>query len=150
MKRHRNQCGMLSEAVSSLALFIPLLVIIIMVTIQATQAYLIAKNMSRAAQIAARTLAEEYQSNSQIATDTSAQQAILDNIRIPQMVSSNQQFNIPSTGWQTTVDPKTVTVVVTYIPGVGSPANPPYPNPNILNMSSLFKISADSTYRIPR
>lgn len=150
MKQRRNQCGMLTEAVSSLMLFIPLLVMLILVTIQATEAYLIAKNMSRAAQIAARSLAETYKSNSQIATDSSAQQAIFDNIRIPQMVSANSQFSIPANGWQTTAQPKTVTVVVTYISGVGSPANPPYPNPNILNMSSLFKISADSTYRIPK
>jgi archaellum component FlaG (FlaF/FlaG flagellin family) len=148
LKHRRNQSGMLTEAISSLMMFIPLLVVVILVTIQATQAYLIAKNMSRAAQIAARSLAEEYKSNSQIVSDSSAQQAIFNDIRIPQMVSSNQQFYIPPTGWQTTVEPKTVTVVVTYISGVGSPANPAYPNPNILNLSSAFRISADSTFRI--
>ncbi|MDZ4834601.1 MAG: hypothetical protein SGJ27_12555 [Candidatus Melainabacteria bacterium] len=150
MKHRRNQSGMLTEAVSSLLMFIPLLVVVILVTIQATQAYLIAKNMSRAAQIAARSLAEEYKSNSKLATDSSAQQEIFDNIRIPQMVSSNQQFAIPKNGWQTTVEPKTVTVVVTYISGVGTPVNPPYPNPNILNLSSAFRISADSTFRISK
>jgi uncharacterized membrane protein YgcG len=77
-----------------------------------------------------------------------AQQAIFYNIRIREMLSSNTQFSIPASGWQTATDPKTVTVVVTYIPGIGQPANPPFPNPNVLNMGSAFKIAIPATYKL--
>lgn len=144
----RGQVGTIAEAVTALALFVPVFVVVVYVTIQATNAYVIAENMTQGAQTAARALSEEYRMHPNIVTDTNAQQAIFYNIRIPKMISSNSQFSIPNNGWQTAVEPKTVTVIVTYIPGAGSPPLPPYPNPNLLNMSSAFRIAIPATYKL--
>lgn len=145
----RRQSGMLlAEAVSILALFLPLIIFVLFVTMQASQAYLIARNMNQGALLAARELAEEYRTNSDIVTDTVATQAVFSQVRIEKMISSNEQFKIPSNGWQTTSNPKTVTVIVTYIPGVGSPPNPSFPSPDFLGLGSAFRISQPATYRI--
>lgn len=146
--RRRNSSGMLAEAVSSLALLLPVMLIIVFVAIQGSNAYVIARHMNQGAMIAARSLAEEYLVNNDIVTDTAAQQAIFSEIRLKDMISSNSQFSIPSGGWQTATDPKTVTVVCTYIPGAGSPPNPPFPNPDILGLGANFKVSMEATYRI--
>ncbi|MGD9685324.1 MAG: hypothetical protein AB7W16_29495 [Candidatus Obscuribacterales bacterium] len=148
MCRQRKQSGMLAEAVTALAIFIPLILLVIFLSMQAGYAYVIARNMSQASEMAARALAEEYSSNSKIATDTDAQNAIFFNIRIPGLLSSNEQFSIPENGWQTATEPKTVTVVATYLPGVGSPPNAPFPNPNLLNLDEAFRIRMASTYRL--
>lgn len=144
----RRQVGTIAEAVTALALFVPILVVVIYATIQATNAYVIAENMTQGAQTAARALSEEYMLHPSIVTDSAAQQAVFYNIRIPKMISSNSQFSIPANGWQTAVEPKTVTVIVTYIPGAGSPPLPPYPNPNILNLGSTFRIAIPATFRL--
>jgi hypothetical protein len=146
--RTRNRDGVIAEAVSALAIFMPIFVIIIYVTIQATNAYVIAENMTQGAQAAARALSEEYRNHPDIATSTAKQQAIFYNIRIPNMISSNSQFTIPTNGWQTATDPKTVTVVVSYLPGVGSPPNPSFPNPNLLNLEAGFRIAIPATYKL--
>jgi len=104
--------------------------------------------MNQGAMIAARSLAEEYLVNNDIANDSAAQDAIFSEIRLKDMISDNSQFTIPNGGWQTASDPKTVTVVCTYLPGVGNPANPPFPNPDILGLGGNFKISMSATYRI--
>lgn len=148
MRKLRNSHGMLAEAVSALALLLPLIVLIIFVAIQGSNAYVIARHMNQGAQIAARSLAEEYLVNKDIENDTSAQQAIFSEIRLKDMISANSQFSIPANGWQTQNDPKTVTVVCTYIPGVGNPPNPSFPNPDILGLGSNFTISMSATYRL--
>lgn len=147
-RKNRNRSGMLAEAVSSLALLLPVMLIIVFVAIQGSNAYVIARHMNQGAMIAARSLAEEYLVNNDIATDTAAQDAIFSEIRLKDMISDNSQFTIPNGGWQTASDPKTVTVVCTYLPGVGNPANPPFPNPDILGLGGNFKISMAATYRI--
>lgn len=148
MRKSRNASGMLAEAVSSLALLLPLIVVIVFVAIQGSNAYVIARHMNQGAQIAARSLAEEYRTNKDLDTDTNAQNAIFSQIRLKDMIASNTQFTIPSGGWQTNTDPKTVTVICTYIPGAGNPALPPFPNPNILGLGASFKISMSATYRL--
>lgn len=145
----RKQSGMLlAEAVSILAIFLPLIILVLFVTMQASQAYVIARNMNQGALLAARELAEEYRMNPDIVTDTTATQAIFSQIRIEKMVSANEQFSIPQNGWQTQTNPKTVTVIVTYISGVGNPPNPSFPSPDFLGLGSAFRISQPATYRI--
>jgi len=145
----RRQSGMLiAEAVSILAIFLPILMLMLFVTMQASQSYLIARNMNQGALLAARGLAEEYRTNPKIKTETTAQEAIFTQVRIEKMISSNQQFSIPTDGLQTTSEPKTVTVIVTYLPGVGSPPNPSFPNPDFIGLGSAFRISQTATYRI--
>lgn len=148
MHRRRNQAGSLVEAICGFALLFPLLVLIVFVTIEASQAYVIGRYMNEGATMAARALAEEYHYNHNLPSDAATQQAIFSNIRIQNMISSNQQFQVSAQDWQTTNDPKYVTVHVTYIPGVGNPPNPPFPNPNILNLGSAFAITVSSTYRL--
>ena len=67
---------MLAEAVSSLALLLPVMLVIVFVAIQGSNAYVIARHMNQGAMIAARSLAEEYLVNNDIETDTTTQQAI--------------------------------------------------------------------------
>lgn len=145
----RKQSGMLlAEAVSIMALFLPLIVLVVFVSIQASQAYVIARNMNQGALLAARGLAEEYRKDPDIVTNKSKQDAIFYQVRIDEMISSNEQFSIPKDGWQTASNPKTVTVVVTYLPGAGNPPNPAFPNPDILGLGNAFRIAMPATYRL--
>lgn len=151
MKRvviYRQRGAMLAEAACSFALIFPLLILVIFVTIEASYAYTIGSNMNQAASLAARALAVYYQTNPEVVTNTSQQQAIFSNIRIPNMVSGNNQFSIPSGGWNLTSSPPTVTVIVQYLPGQGSPPLAPFPNPDPLNLGSAFVISVPATYRL--
>lgn len=146
----RSKGAILVEASSAMVVMFPLLVLVIFVTLEASYAYVIGRNMNNAAFLAARALGNRYQQNPNIVTDTAAQQAIFSSIRIPNMVSGNGQFQIPpgNAGWNTASSPPTVTVVVTYTPGMGTPALPAFPNPDPLKLGAAFRISSSASYRL--
>ena len=126
----------------------PIIVLVIFVALEAGYAFVLAKSLSEGAGMASRALAYEYRANPQIATDSTSQQAIFSRIRIENVISGNEQFEIPSGGWQVSAEPKTVTVVVKYLPGKGSPALPAFPDPDPLNLGSAFTVAVTSTYRL--
>lgn len=139
--------GVLIEATVAFFIFFPLILLVLLVSVEASQAYLINQAMTNGAYMAATGLSDYYQIDPDIATNTVLQQAVFSQIRLPNMINSNSQFSIPSgtSGWNTTSNPPTVTVVVTYLSGQGSPPLPSFPNPDPLNLGSIFKISASST-----
>lgn len=140
--------AILVEAVSALGLMTPLFVLVIFVVMQASQAYVINASMAEAAAVAARALADYYQTNPEVVTNVAEQQAIFSTITIPGMVTGNSQFSIASGGWNLTSTPPKVTVTVSYLPGQGSPALAPYPVFDPLKLGSKFVISASSTYSL--
>jgi len=140
----------LAETAASLALFLPVLITIAFVVIETSYAYTIAENMNVGAALAARGLAQEYQLDPGVTTNTTEQAAVFSGIRITNMINSNSQFSIPSgsSGWNTSATPPTVTVKVKYISGGGSPALPTFPNPDPLGLGATFTISSTATYRL--
>lgn len=145
----RSPGGMtLSEAACALGLLTPVLLFVSLVVIEASRAYVIGTAMVNGAALAARSMAEYYRTNPEVAVTTSKQQAIFTNIRIPNMISSNSQFSIPAGGWNLTATPPRVTVVVTYLPGQGSPALPSFPSIDPLKLGSNFVISESATYAL--
>ncbi|MEZ4536887.1 MAG: hypothetical protein R3D26_18100 [Cyanobacteriota/Melainabacteria group bacterium] len=92
-RKNGTDSGMLAEAVSSLALLLPVMLIIVFVKPFKACAYVIARHMNPGAMIAARSLAEEYLVNNDIVTDSAAQDAIFSEIR-QDMISDNSQFTI--------------------------------------------------------
>lgn len=144
--RRNSRGGILAETVAGMALVLPIMVVVIFVSLEAGYAFVITRSMNEGANLAARSLANEYLSNKNIDTDTTAQQAIFSNIRIPQMIHANSQFEIVA--WNTTQVPKTVTVRVSYLSGAGTPALPPFPNPDFLGLGNAFVIKSAATYRL--
>ncbi len=146
-KRARGKRGsVLIESVMAASVMVPLTVVIILVALEASHAFFIAGGMTQASVLTCRALASAYRTNREIVTDTLAQQQIFSNIRLPNLVHSNSQFEIAS--WNLAQAPKTVTVRVTYISGVGTPPLPTFPSTGTLNLGSLFRVSQTITYRL--
>lgn len=145
-KTRRKKGSVLVESVIAISIILPLTVSIILVALEVTHAFFIAGGMTQAAVLACRALASEYRINRAIVTDTAAQQSVFNNVRIPNLVHSNSQFEI--LGWNLAQDPKTVTVKITYISGAGTPPLAPFPSTGTLNLDSLFRISQAITYRL--
>lgn len=144
--RRRADGGMLAEATAALSLLFPILVLVIFVTLEASEAYVIARHMNNAAFLAARALAVKYQAYPMIKTDSAAQQQIFNTIRIPNMVSGNMQFGSPV--WSTNQTPDTVTVSCRYLSGQGNPPLPTFPRWNPLNLGPGFQVASSATYRL--
>lgn len=140
--------GMLAEAAAAVAILFPLLLVVLFVALEASFAFNIGRSMTEGSSLAARTLATRYRTNPEIVTDQSQQQSIFQKIRIPTMISSNRQFTIPANGWKLSGTASTVTVVVTYLPGEGSPALAAFPHFDPLNLTQAFRISSTSTFRL--
>ncbi len=146
LKRRKTQGSVLVESVIAISIILPLTVAIILVALEATHAFFIAGGMTQAAVLTCRALASEYRINRAIVTDAAAQQSVFNNVRIPNLVHSNSQFQI--LGWNLAQDPKTVTVKVTYISGAGTPPLPAFPSTGTLNLDGLFQVSQAITYRL--
>lgn len=138
----------LAEAVATIAIFVPIIVLIVLVTIQSSIACVISAKMAHGAHLAARALAAQYGTTQSISVDSVQQQKILTNVRIPSYVADNSQFELSSTSWQTTAVPPTVTVSCSYIPGVGTPPLPAFPTFDPLGLGRLFKIKSSATCRL--
>lgn len=147
LARRRENGAVLAETLAVIGVYFPIIVLAIFVVIEATYAYTIARNMNNAAFLAARALAVAYRTNPGIATDEAAQQAIYSTIRIPSMVTGNAQFTTED-GWDLGSTPPAVTVTVQYLPGQGTPALPPFPRPDLLNLGAHLKIAGHCTYRL--
>jgi hypothetical protein len=143
--RKRSKGSVLAEAVLSCCIFAPILVFIIWGVLEVSYAYIIGLNMSEAAHLAARALADEFLRNPSIAKNPQAQQQILQTVRIPNMVSSNNQFSFPENAWVLNSVPRSVTVQCTYIPGEGDPKLPAFPNPDLLHLREKVVIQSSST-----
>ncbi|MBK9206619.1 MAG: pilus assembly protein [Candidatus Obscuribacter sp.] len=116
----RPSGGVLVEAVLSSCFFVPLIVFLIWGVLEVSFAYVIGVNMTEASQLAARALADEFTKNPRVAQSEQLQQQVFERIRIPNMVSCNEQFEIPAGGWVTKTLPRSITVNCTYLPGLAT------------------------------
>lgn len=136
----------LAESVVALTIFTPLIIFMIWAIIEVSYVYVIGIHMTEAAQLAAQALASQFQRDQAIERSQQKQAEILSNIRIPGMVQSNAQFTVES--WQTRKQPRSVTVVCTYIPGEGDPPLATFPNPDLFHMAKDFQICSRATHFI--
>ena len=132
----------ITEFAAVLSILLPLLLLILYVGFQASLAWTIRTNLDIAARKAARNMAVEYGNSAALTTDTTAQQAIYTNVRIPNFVNDNAQFEAPI--FNTSVQPGTVTIKVNY-PGDGSHGLPRFPNPDVMHLGSSFTLSSTNT-----
>lgn len=137
-----------TETVATMVIFVPIIVLIVLVVVQASIACVISSKMTQGAHLAARALATQYGTNPSIAADKAMQQSILTNVRLQNYVTDNSQFDVDDSSWQTTTTPPTVTVTCTYLPGVGNPPLAPFPSFDPLGLGRSFKISAAATCRL--
>ena len=126
-RRRPPSAAAVADTVATTVIFVPLIVLIVLVTIQASIACVISGKMTQGAHLAARALATQYGTTPSIAVDGTMQQSVLTNVRIQNYVADNGQFEFNNTSWQTTATPPTVTVSCNYIPGVGNPPLAPFP-----------------------
>ena len=145
--RERFSGSVLAEVTAGMLLLFPTIILAIYVVVELSQAMAISQAMNEGAYLAARALAVYYKSDPEVVTTSSEQQTIFSSIRITNMINSNNQFTIPSgsSGWNTSGSPPTVTVVVKYLSGQGSPALPTFPYPDPLHLGSTFTISGTAT-----
>lgn len=130
------------EMVAALILLFPILVAILLVTIEASTAYSLYGGVDLAARNAAHALGKEFGKNPQIAFDTSAQQAILSGIRVNNVVNDNAQFTGLVFDFN---NPPTVTLTCDFLSGqYGLPV---FPNPDPLGMKGN-RISSTATFRL--
>ena len=135
----------IAEAAAVTSLLLPLLILVLFVVVEATQAYLIKNSLAEAARQAARDLSVEYGQDPAVAGSRSLQDTLVfDKIRIKNVVNDSQQFNNPV--FDTSADPPTVKVTVEY--KGGQYGLPSFPNPDPLQLGKNFKIDATSTYRL--
>ena len=143
--RRRSKGAVLVEAVLAIAIFVPIMVVIVWAVLEVSFAYIIATNMNEASHLAARALADEFLRNPSIVHDNKTQARILSTVRIPGMVATNEQFSFPPGAWVVTSVPRSVSVQCTYLPGVGDPPLALFPNPDILNIRSHLNIQSSAT-----
>lgn len=143
--KRKTSGATIAESAASLVILLPLAIIIILVVLEASYAYLIRTSLTQAAREASRDLAIAYGQDPSIATSRSLQDAqVFSNIRIAKIVAANQQFDNPV--FDTTGTPPTVSVTVRYLSN--QYGLPPFPNPDPLNLGSSFVITATSSYRL--
>lgn len=141
----RKRGASLVEFAVALSLFLPLLISIIYVVLEASFMYTIKANLDVASRKAARELAIMYGTNKTNAQQPKASNPVYTNTRIPNFVVDNNQFDDPT--FSTAVAPGTVTVIVHY-PTTGAYGLPPFPNPDPLNIGGNFDLTSTSTFSL--
>lgn len=135
----------LVESAAAMAVLIPLFMLILYVSSEISQAYMIKTAMTAAAHRAARNLAIAYWQNSSIANSRAAQESlVLDRIRIGSMIVDSQQFS--DVTYELNATPPSVSVTVTYTGGQYGLA--PFPNPDPLRLAQHFQISSTETHAL--
>lgn len=141
----RKNGSTLAETAAAMVVLLPVVVCLIFVVLEASQAYLIQQSLDQAAREAARNLAVQYGQNNSIAASRITQDTLVfDGIRIHNVVNASSQFEDPT--WDTSGSPPTVSVKVDYTSGKNG--LPTFPNPDPLHLGSHFQLSGSSTYRL--
>lgn len=136
----------MAEFAASLAFLLPVIIIAGFVAFQVAQVYMVKTTLDFAAQTAARNLAIAYGKDPVSAE--AFPEKIFDKIRLVGIVVSSDQFSIPNgtAGWNTTVNPPSVTVNVTFQGGKNG--LPPFPNPDPLGLGQDFSLTSTATFRL--
>ncbi len=130
---------------AALAVLLPLVICLLLVAAEVTQAYFINAVLAQGAESAARELAIQYANDSSVATSQALQESLVyDTIRNSGVINASEQFD-PAT-FTLDTDPKTVSVTVHYRSGQYGLGEFPYLDP--LNIGSHFPLQATATYRV--
>lgn len=141
----KKRAAVIAETAAAMALFLPLTVLITFVGVEVSYAYLLKSSLSEAAREACRSLSIAYGLDSSIAGNRAiAEQKAFNHIRMHNVINSSAQFADPV--WNTTADPPTVTVKVTY--ASDQYGLPHFPNPDPLHLGDNFVVVGTSTYRL--
>ncbi len=134
LRTDRTPAGQsLAEGAAVMALMLPLFIVIIFVGGEVVQAYLIKNVLTQAASKAARDMSIDYWQDKAIAHSRLQQNALVfDHIR-------NATFD-------TTAEPPTVTVTVTYCGGLYGLV--PFPQPDPLGLGAYFKLSSSTIHAL--
>ncbi len=146
LSRQRKMGGAtLAETAASFVIMIPLIMTVLFVVLECSQAFLIKESLAQGARQAARDLAVVYGKNPAVASDRSLQDAmVFNNIRVTNIINASAQFATPT--FNTAGLPPTVTVTVSYTSGQNG--LPVFPNPDPLRLGNSFQLNATSTYRL--
>jgi hypothetical protein len=141
----RNSNGSsLAELAAALVVVLPLLIAVLFVTIEASQAYLIKNGLNDATRQAARDLAKAYNQDIRISADRSLQDsAVLSKISVPGILNSPAQFSVD---FREGASPPNVVVTATYEGGKYGLA--PYPTLNLLHLNNPTSLACQSVYRL--
>lgn len=141
----KRQAQGLVETAAAMSVLIPLFMLILYVSSEISQAYMIKTAMTGAAHRAARNLSIAYWQNSSIATDRAAQESlVLNQIRVSTMLVDSHQFT--DVVYDLSSTPPSVSVTATYTGGQYGLA--PFPNPDPLRLGSHFQISSTETHAL--
>lgn len=145
MSRNRQRGSSIVEAAVSMVIIIPIVIMILFVGMEASQAYLIKEALTQGAREAARNLSVAYGQDSNIQFDRAQQDALVfNNIRMASIINASAQFDNPV--WNPNSSPPTVAVTVHYTSGQNG--LPVFPNPDPLNLGPRFQVNGSSTYRL--
>ncbi|MBY0552523.1 MAG: pilus assembly protein [Candidatus Obscuribacterales bacterium] len=143
--RYKGRGLVLAETAASMMILIPLMMVIVFVVWEVSQAYFLKASLAQVARQAARDLAITYGRNPDVATNRSLQESlVLNHISLNGVVVDPSQFS--SVVFQTDLVPHTVTVRVQYSSGLFGLAA--FPGPDPLHLGKGFLLTADSTYRL--
>jgi hypothetical protein len=141
----RNQGAVIAEGAAALILLLPLFIAIIFVVTEASYAFFLKSSLMEVAREAARELSIAYGLDPSIADSRSAQDArVFNKIRMPNVVNDSSQFEDPV--FDTGAVRPIVSVRVKY--ASQQFGLPPFPNPDVLNLSSSFVLDGSSSYRL--
>ncbi len=141
--KRSDKGSQIAELAAVLVAFFPLALITIVAANEAIQVYEIYSSLNQVAIVTARKLAIAYQQNP---TNTVANPGtVLSNITFCNIVKSSSQFTSPTStsGWNTSVTPATVTVVVSF--KSGQYGCPNFPDPDPLQIGSNLTLTATAS-----
>ena len=142
MMRHHHGTN-LAEATAAIVLFLPLFMLMIVVTASVSTACLLQNALSASAHRAARSLALACLDNPDVENNRSQQEALVfDQIRIPGIIVDSRQFEASFDNQSQT---QSVTVTVSYSPGQYGL----YSGPNTFALTPLpLNLKASATHRL--
>lgn len=144
-KNRSRRGATIAEFGAAMLVVMPMLLVILFVSVEMGHAYLINSVLSQAAEKAAREMALRWETDSTVDGSKGAQDVfVYDNIRNDGILVSSEQFDVAT--FDTTSDPKTVSVTVRY--DGGQHGLTPFPAFDPLNLGPNFPLIATAKYRL--
>lgn len=141
----RRQSGFsLVEAAATIAVMIPLLIAVVLVISEISEAYRIKMALVQAAREAARDMAVAYAKSPLVEGDKVLQDnMVFDKVRVSNVLVASSQFDIAT--FDTSATPPVVRVTNSYVSDATTNL-PPFPTFDPLNLGSNFQLNAEATY----
>jgi len=157
--KFRRRGVTLVEATAVMALLFPILMTVLFVLMEASQALVISENLDQGAKQAARNLAVAYATNPGITNPGNVFGGVpmyqyfgYDKVRISGVITDSSQFTSTGAGmsapvWNLTSSPPTVTVTVRYLAN-GTTNLQKFPMFDPLKLGANYKLQSTATYRL--